>query len=34
MAYSGINAGADDEETELESGGAIMDAVENKDPAK
>ena len=34
MAYSGLNAGADDEDASLQSGGAIMDAIEHKDPSK
>ena len=33
MAYSGINVDQD-ESAELETGGAIMDAIENKDPSK
>jgi hypothetical protein len=33
MAYSGINVDQD-ESAELESGGAIMDAIEHKDPSK
>jgi len=33
MAYSGINVDQDDS-AELVSGGAIMDAVEGKDPSK
>jgi hypothetical protein len=33
MAYSGINVDQD-ENADLESGGAIMDAIEHKDPSK
>jgi hypothetical protein len=33
MAYSGVNVDQDDS-AELVSGGAIMDAVEHKDPSK
>jgi hypothetical protein len=33
MAYSSIGVDNNDD-TELESGGAIMDAIEHKDPSK
>lgn len=32
MAYSAINAGGDDDDTVFSSGGAIMDALEQKAP--